>query len=111
MLQKVWDAHVVAMRESGEALLYVDRHYAHEGSFHAFDILKLEGRPVRRPDLALCIADHYVPTVSRDAADAAPEIANMVEQLSENARRENLPLLAMGDAGRGLSTWSGLSLA
>ncbi len=102
MLRKIWDSHRVAVRDGGEALLYVDRHYAHEGSFHAFDILKLQGRSVRRPDLTLCIADHYVPTVSRDAADASPEIANMVEQLSENARRENLPLLAMGDAGQGI---------
>jgi 3-isopropylmalate/(R)-2-methylmalate dehydratase large subunit len=36
LFDKVWDSHVIATREDGEALLWVDRHFVHEGSHHAF---------------------------------------------------------------------------
>ena len=35
LFQKIWDAHIVQARDDGLCLLYIDRHYFHEGSFHA----------------------------------------------------------------------------
>ena len=34
LIDKLWSAHEIARREDGAALLWVDRHYVHEGSFH-----------------------------------------------------------------------------
>ena len=43
LFSKIWDAHVVHRRDDGLCLLYVDRHYFHEGSFHAFIMLRARG--------------------------------------------------------------------
>ena len=37
LFDKLWDAHAIVAREDGATLLWVDRHFIHEGSFHAFD--------------------------------------------------------------------------
>ena len=36
LFEKIWARHVVARREDGQSLLYVDRHLLHEGSAPAF---------------------------------------------------------------------------
>jgi 3-isopropylmalate/(R)-2-methylmalate dehydratase large subunit len=40
LFDKVWDAHTVVERDDGQTLLYVDRHYIHDGSRHAFEVLE-----------------------------------------------------------------------
>ena len=66
MYDKIWDEHVVASNEDGNALLYIDRHLVHEvTSPQAFDGLAAAGRPVRRPDCTLVTVDHNIPTSSR----------------------------------------------
>src|SRR6476469_4697965 len=62
LFDKLWAAHEIARREDGEALLWVDRHYVHEGSFNAFSQLKSRGARVAEPGLTFAVADHYVPT-------------------------------------------------
>ena len=66
LIDKLWSAHEITRREDGAALLWVDRHYVHEGSFHAFSQMKARGRTVAEPGLTFGIADHYVPTRGRD---------------------------------------------
>ena len=65
LFDKLWRSHEVVTREDGATLLWVDRHFVHEGSFHAFDQLNALGAGVARPDLTFGIADHYVPTRAR----------------------------------------------
>ena len=62
LVDRLWAAHEIARQEAGAALLWVDRHYIHEGSFHAFSQMKARGRTVAEPDLTFGFADHYVPT-------------------------------------------------
>ncbi len=100
LFDKIWERHVVAENESGEALIYIDRHLYHEGSFHAFNYLNESGRPVRRPDLTLGIADHYVPTLGSEAPD--PEIARMIELFEENSTRHGLTNFRLGDPRQGI---------
>lgn len=71
LFDKVWRAHEVHRSESGQSLLWIDRHFVHEGSFHAFNKLAERQLPVARPDLTFGIADHYVPTLTRDLAGVA----------------------------------------
>jgi len=40
LIDKLWAAHVITRRKDGPALLWVDRRYVHEGSFHAFSQTK-----------------------------------------------------------------------
>ena len=100
MLDKIWARHVVATGAGGRDLLYVDRHLVHEGSFHAFEMLRHAGRRVRRPDLTVAVADHYVPTSA--AAPAAPEIQGKVAELGRNAAEWGLTLLGPGDSRQGI---------
>ena len=46
---KIWDRHVVAMRGSSDALLYVDRCILHDGTMHVFDDLRKLKRKAARP--------------------------------------------------------------
>src|SRR3954468_18412590 len=104
MFDKIWEQHVVVRRE-GEALLYVDRNYVHEGSFHAFFALAKEGRKVRKPRQTFATADHYVPTVGREQGLAGvtdPEVREMIELLEHNARENDLLHLGMDDARQGI---------
>jgi 3-isopropylmalate/(R)-2-methylmalate dehydratase large subunit len=103
LFDKVWAAHEIARRDDGESLLWVDRHFVHEGSFHAFSRLAERGASVAEPDLTFGVADHYVPTRSppRDIAD--PEIARMVTQLEENTARHGIALFGLGDPRQGIA--------
>jgi 3-isopropylmalate/(R)-2-methylmalate dehydratase large subunit len=102
LFDKVWDAHVVTRREDGAELLFIDRHLVHEGSFHAFNKLKEKRAQVRRPDLTIGVADHYVPTRTRDLAAIAPDIAGMIRQLDDNCRSNGLRMFGMSDPGQGI---------
>ncbi|MFE1599259.1 3-isopropylmalate dehydratase large subunit [Methylobacterium sp. ID0610] len=102
LFDKVWDAHVMATRSDGQALLAIDRHLLHEGSFHAFGMIDHAGRRVRRPDLTVAIADHYVPSRGRDRPIPDPEIAAMVSGLAENARRHGIRHFGLDDPGQGI---------
>ncbi len=101
LFDKLWDAHVVAVREDGEALLWVDRHFVHEGSHHAFRQLDGKGRSVSEPGLTFGVADHYVPTRGRPLIPD-PEVASMVERLRANAARHRFRLFDMDDPAQGI---------
>ena len=93
LYEKIWDAHVVQQRDDGTALLYIDRHLVHEvTSPQAFDGLRANDRPVRRPDLTLAVADHNIQTTARvDAAGNRlpvedPESAQQLAALVKNTK-------------------------
>jgi 3-isopropylmalate/(R)-2-methylmalate dehydratase large subunit len=103
LFQKIWDRHVVQARDDGLALLYVDRHYFHEGSFHAFNILRARGLKVRRPDLSFGFGDHYAPTVGRSTgAIADPEIRGIIETFEQNARAHGIRAFELADPDQGI---------
>src|SRR2546421_7675385 len=100
LFDKIWEAHEVA-----DNLLYVDLHLVHEvTSPQAFDGLRLEGRPVRRPDRTLATADHNVPT---DGTSAAIHIRDQlsrlqVEALERNCEEFGIPLHSLGSDRQGI---------
>ncbi len=102
LFDKVWRMHVVLTREDGQALLWIDRHFVHEGSHHAFAKLRARGAGVARPDLSFAVADHYVPTRDRGAAIGDAAIGRMVGQLSDNARAHGVRLFGLGDPAQGI---------
>jgi 3-isopropylmalate/(R)-2-methylmalate dehydratase large subunit len=101
LFDKLWDSHVVATREDGEALLWVDRHFVHEGSHHAFRQVEARGRTVAEPSLTFGIADHYVPTRGRPRI-ADPEVAGMVDRLRANTARYGIRHFDLDDPAQGI---------
>ena len=102
LFDKLWAAHEIARREDGAALLWVDRHYVHEGSFHAFSQMKARGRKAAEPGLTFGVADHYVPTRGRDHAIANAEIAAMVSNLEANTLENGIKLFGLHDPRQGI---------
>ena len=102
LFDKLWAAHEIVRRDDGEALLWVDRHYVHEGSFNAFSQLKARGARVAEPGLTFGVADHYVPTRGpRHIIDDA-EIARMVRTLEENTAEQGITLFGLDDPRQGI---------
>ncbi|HUN11534.1 MAG TPA: 3-isopropylmalate dehydratase large subunit [Rhabdaerophilum sp.] len=101
LFDKLWDSHVIVTREDGEALLWVDRHFVHEGSHHAFRALGARNATLAEPGLTFGVADHYVPTRGRPQI-ADPEIAGMVARLSDNARRHGFRHFDLDDPAQGI---------
>ena len=102
LIDKLWAAHEIVRREDGDSLLWVDRHYVHEGSFHAFSRLAERGVPVAEPGLTFGVADHYVPTRTPRDNIGNPEIARMVRQMDENAAKHRIKLFGLGDRRQGI---------
>ena len=102
IIDKLWSAHEIAGRADGAALLWVDRHYVHEGSFLAFDQIRKRRRTVAEPALTFGIADHYVPTRGRGRPIADASIADMVTQLETNTSGNGINLFGLGDPRQGI---------
>jgi 3-isopropylmalate/(R)-2-methylmalate dehydratase large subunit len=102
VFDKLWAAHEIVRRDDGESLLWVDRHYVHEGSFHAFARLRERKAPLAEPGLTFAFADHYVPTRASRSNIADPEIARMVRTLEANATTNGVTLFALGDPRQGI---------
>jgi 3-isopropylmalate/(R)-2-methylmalate dehydratase large subunit len=103
LYDKIWQSHLVDEQEDGTSLLYVDRHLVHEvTSPQAFEGLRLAGRPVRRPDATLAVADHNVPTTDRSAGIADEDSRIQVETLSRNCHDFGIELYDMDDVRQGI---------
>ena len=103
MFEKIWESHVVRTEPDGTALIYIDRHLVHEvTSPQAFEGLELSGRTLRRPQAALAVPDHNVPTTDRDKPIEDKVSAKQVETLEENCRATNMPLFDMNDIRQGI---------
>jgi 3-isopropylmalate/(R)-2-methylmalate dehydratase large subunit len=102
IIDKLWAAHEILCREDGTSLLWVDRHYVHEGSFHAFSKLAERGVKVAEPGLTFGVADHYVPTRGSRKDIANPELARMVRQVEENTAKHGIKLFGLDDPRQGI---------
>ena len=105
LFEKIWDRHVVATGTGGDALLFVDRHYIHEGSFHAFNALERAGHAVRRPQQIFAFDDHYVPTTGRERGIAGvgdPEAKGLIENIARNAAKYGIRHFHIDDPRQGI---------
>jgi 3-isopropylmalate/(R)-2-methylmalate dehydratase large subunit len=102
LAKKVWDLHVVRSGEDEPDLLFVDLHLVHEvTSPQAFESLRTQGRPVRRPDLTVATMDHNTPT--RGGYQAADAISQrQMDTLASNCRQAGIRLYPMGSRHQGI---------
>jgi 3-isopropylmalate/(R)-2-methylmalate dehydratase large subunit len=104
LAEKVWADHLVSKGENGEPdLVYIDLHLVHEvTSPQAFDGLRAEGRPVRRPDLTIATEDHNTPTLAIDRPIADLTSRTQIETLRRNAEEFGIRLHPLGDVEQGI---------
>ena len=105
LFDKIWDSHVVERLLDGTCILYIDRHLVHEvTSPQAFEGLRMAGRPVRRPDCTIAVADHNIPTVGsrvpRDIKETDSRI--QVETLEKNVKAFGVPYIPILDVRQGI---------
>ena len=87
LYDKIWNAHVVRTERDGTCLIYIDRHLVHEvTSAQAFEGLRLNNRPVRRPELTLAVVDHNIPTTDRSQGIDDPESKLQMDTLAANTK-------------------------
>lgn len=100
---KIFDSHVVERLPDGTCLLYIDRHLVHEvTSPQAFDGLRLAGRPVRRPDATIAVADHNIPTADREHGIREEDSRVQVETLERNVAEFGVPYFPVLDDRQGI---------
>lgn len=103
LYDKIWHNHVVSDIGSGSALIYIDRHLVHEvTSPQAFEKLANQGIPLRRPDAALAVADHNIPTVGRAEGIADDLSRAQVDMLRRNVSRTNILYYDVDDVRQGI---------
>jgi 3-isopropylmalate/(R)-2-methylmalate dehydratase large subunit len=103
LFDKIWDSHVVERLPDGTCVLYIDRHLVHEvTSPQAFEGLRLAGRPVRRPDATIAVADHNIPTTDRRAGIAEAESRLQVDTLEKNVAEFGVPYIPVLDPRQGI---------
>ncbi|MBT6442174.1 MAG: 3-isopropylmalate dehydratase large subunit [Alphaproteobacteria bacterium] len=103
LFKKIWDRHSITTNEAGQSLLFIDRHFCHELSFHAFNMLHGNNRTVRHPERTFAIPDHYTPTTGLNDTDYVDaDTQALVQNLISNAERNKLNLFGLGDERRGI---------
>jgi 3-isopropylmalate/(R)-2-methylmalate dehydratase large subunit len=103
LFQKIWDRHVVARRDDGQTLLYIDRHLVQDGSAPAFEMLRQRQLPVRVPARAFATPDHYVPTHSRDPASIGDaEKRAMATALERDSAEAGIRYFGLQDERQGI---------
>jgi len=103
LFEKIWQRHAIVARQDGATLIAVDRHYVHEGSRHAFEVLAERALPLRRPDRTFGTADHYAPSTSRSIETLAdPEARLMMTSFARNSAAHGFLSFGMGDPRQGI---------
>lgn len=103
LFDKIWDAHLVAIAEGGQDVLYIDRHFIHEvTSPQAFDGLRARRLPVFRPGQTIATADHNVPTRNQHLPIQEPLSRSQVEKLGENCAEFGVELYGLGHPYQGI---------
>ncbi|KAL8836823.1 MAG: hypothetical protein Q9176_006056 [Flavoplaca citrina] len=119
LYEKILDDHIIAEREDGTVLLYIDRHLIHEVTSpvrgpltsteqltnqttkQAFAGLESRGLSVRRPDLTLATSDHNVPTTPRPPGVKSSTYLKstasriQVQKLEKNVKAHQIPYLGL----------------
>ena len=103
LYDKIWNDHLVKLKNDGTSLIYVDRHLVHEvTSPQAFEGLRTQGRKVRKPEFTLAVADHNVPTSDRSKGISDKESRIQVEVLRKNCKEFGVELFDMNDKRQGI---------
>lgn len=103
LYDKLWDAHVVSQRDGFPAVLYIDLHLLHEGSYlQAFETLSARGLRPRRPEQTVATTDHFVPTDASARRGPLSDMPYVVEGLVRTANAYGVKVFGPNDDGQGI---------
>lgn len=108
LYDKLWDDHLVALRDDGSSLIYIDRHLLHEvTSPQAFEGLSLANRTPWRLSANIATPDHNVPTTQNERQRGIDGIADdisriQVQTLDDNCQQFNITQYAINDQRQGI---------
>ncbi|MDR3493210.1 MAG: 3-isopropylmalate dehydratase large subunit [Ancalomicrobiaceae bacterium] len=103
IFDKIWMNHLIESREDGQDLIYIDRHYIHDVTAPAFELLRQRSLAPRSPHLIFGTPDHYVPTHSREmTAINHPERRAMIDALMSDAASAGITVFPLGDRRQGI---------
>lgn len=108
LYDKLWDDHLVALRDDGSSLIYIDRHLLHEvTSPQAFEGLSLANRTPWRLSANIATPDHNVPTTQNERQRGIDGIADdisriQVQTLDDNCQQFNITQFAINDQRQGI---------
>ncbi len=103
LVDKLWDAHVVASLGPGRDLIYIDLHLIHEVTTpQAFEGLRLAGRSVRRPDRTVATLDHNVSTGPRHVPLTDALAVQMLATLEKNCAAHGITLHGFDSPAQGI---------
>lgn len=102
LFEKIWDAHTITRYASGPALLYVDRVMVHDGSFHAFEMLRKSGQPLARPRQVFGTPDHFVPTDTQRSQDPSTATGRLLDTFERNMQQNGIRYFALDAVGQGI---------
>ena len=103
LFDKIWDSHVVGVREDGRVLVYVDRNVIHDlHAPHAFGKLRAAGRAARRPELTVAVTDHTVDTRPNRTAASNPQATASLAATRAGAEDFGLHLIGLDSPVQGI---------
>ena len=103
LVEKIWDAHVVASDPGAPAILAIDLHLIHEvTSPQAFTGLRQRGLKVRHPERTVATADHSIPTTDPSLPILDELARKQLAQIEENCREFGIPFHGRGSGTRGI---------
>jgi 3-isopropylmalate/(R)-2-methylmalate dehydratase large subunit len=104
LYDNIWNAHVVEQTETGECLIYIDRHLVQEvSSPQAFQGLRDAGRTVHRPTASLAMPDHAMPTTPDRLTKIDDEEARIqLAALIDNTNEFEVPYIQLDDRRQGI---------
>ena len=103
LLDKIWDAHVVADLGEGWALLHIDRHLLHDLSGgRALEELAARGLTVPHPELAFATPDHAMSSRPGRTPSSFQPGAALHAGLRDRSREHGIAFFDLGQDGQGI---------
>jgi 3-isopropylmalate/(R)-2-methylmalate dehydratase large subunit len=103
MLDKIWARHLIQSRPDGQDLMFIDRHFIHDVTAPAFELLRARKLKPRAPHRTFGVPDHYVPTHARDMnAINHPERRAMIDALMNDSAEAGISVFPLGDLRQGI---------
>ncbi len=103
LFEKIWDGHRVYHEPDAPVILYIDLHLIHEvTSPQAFQGLREKKLKVRNPARTFATMDHSTSTLELSLAAVDESGAHQLQQLEENCREFEIPLLGLAHPQRGI---------
>lgn len=90
LFEKIWDKHIVKQIDGGPSVLYIDKHFIHEGTSQAFHGLEKRDLTVFCPQQIVATVDHNGPTLNQHLPIKDELSGNQVQQLIENCAKASL---------------------